>query len=485
MSWERTCAAIDLKSFYASVECIERQLDPLTARLVVADPSRTEKTICLAVSPAMKRYGLPGRCRLFEVVERAREVEAQTGEPLEYIVAPPRMKLYMEYSARIYEKVYLKYVSPEDIHVYSIDEVFIDLTRYLALYGMPAHDLVRQIIRDILRETGITATAGIGENLYLAKVAMDIVAKHVEADADGVRIAELDELGYRRQLWDHRPLTAFWRVGRGIARRLEKHRCFTMGDIARKSLRDADALYKEFGVDAELLIDHAWGVEPCTMADIKAFQPESSSISVGQVLPCAYDRAGGRVIIQEMAEQLSLDLVAKGLMTDSVSLFVGFDRDQPKSVTDETAADYYGRTAPKPAHGSRALTDAGGARMYSSSTRKITAAALALYDQLTHPGCAVRRFYLGFGRVLPRQQALSTAQRQMDLFTDPAVLERERQEQERETRIQQAMLRIQDKFGRNAILKGISYTEGATARERNRQVGGHAAGEEDEEHGPI
>ena len=290
-------ATIDLKSFYASVECVERGIDPLTALLVVADESRTEKTICLAVSPALKAYGLPGRCRLFEVVEKARQVRRETGRELNYLVAPPRMRLYMDYSARIFEKVYLRFVAPEDIHVYSIDEVMIDLTRYLELYGTTAHDLVRRIIREILKETGITATAGIGTNLYLAKVAMDIVAKHVPADEDGVRIAELDEHSYRERLWEHQPITAFWRVGPGIAERLKKHSCLTMGDVARLSIRGEDILYREFGVDAELLIDHAWGIETCTMADIKAFRPVTNSLSAGQVLAEPYPADKARLVV--------------------------------------------------------------------------------------------------------------------------------------------------------------------------------------------
>ena len=475
---DRIYAAIDFKSFYASVECVERGLDPLTANLVVADASRTEKTICLAVSPSLKKLGLPGRCRLFEVVEKAREYKARTGKELEYIVAPPRMKLYMAYSARIYEKVYLRYVAPEDIQVYSIDEVFMDLTQYLRLYDLPAYDLVRKILLDVLRESGVTATAGIGTNLYLAKIAMDIVAKHVQHGVDGERIAILDEPTYRRLLWDHRPLTDFWRVGKGISRRLEKHGCFTMGDVARKSIRDEEELYREFGIDAGLLIDHAWGVEPCTIADIKAYQPDTSSLSVGQVLPGPYDRKKGRLIVQEMADQLALELFSKGLVADSVILDVGYDRVQigyRGTVTD----DYYGRAVPKPAHGSRALTDAGGARVHTSSVRKIVEAALAIYDEIVQPGLYVRRFYVVLGNVLPREQARRGEARQMDLFTDPAVLEQERQAGEKERRLQQAMVSIKDKFGKNALLRGISYEEGATARERNNQVGGHAAGEED------
>ncbi|MBQ7455052.1 MAG: DNA methylase, partial [Clostridia bacterium] len=415
-------AAIDLKSFYASVECVERGLDPLTARLVVADPTRTSKTICLAVTPALKSYGLSGRSRLFEVEEKAREVKASTGEELTYIVAPPRMRLYMSYSARIYEKVYMKYASPNDIHVYSVDEVFIDLTRYLTLYGMEPCDLVRRIVRDILRETGITATAGVGTNLYLAKVAMDIVAKHAAADEYGARLAMLDEAAYRALLWVHRPLTDFWRVGRGIARRLAKHGCFTMGDVARKSLVNEEELYREFGVDAELLIDHAWGVEPCTMADIKAYRPQESGISSGQVLSTAYTCAQGRVVVQEMADQLALDLAERKMAAAGLSLAVCFDRAQ-EGFEGETELDPYGRAVPKTVHGAFAFTDAGGARRSTCSGKKIVAAALTLYDRLVPKNLYVRRFYVSLDHMQPKQNA--AADRQMDLFCDGSVLEKE------------------------------------------------------------
>ena len=467
-------AAIDFKSFYASVECVERGLDPLGANLVVADASRTEKTICLAVSPSLKAYGLAGRCRLFEVVEKAREIKALTGRELQYIVAPPRMKLYMAYSARIYEKVYLKYAAPEDIHVYSIDEVFIDLTRYLPLYRKTPHALVRQILQEIRQESGITATAGIGTNLYLAKVAMDVVAKHVQAGPDGERIAALNEASYRRLLWDHRPLTDFWRVGGGISRRLEKHGCFTMGDVARRSVKNEEELYREFGIDAELLIDHAWGWESCTMADIKAYRPESKSISVGQVLPCAYDHEKGRLIVHEMADQLALDLFAREMTADSVTLCVCFDTVQ-EGYRGDMERDFYGRMTPKPVSATLCLTDAGGARQHTSSGKKIIAAALRIYDAAVPPNLYVRRFYVILNNVLPREQAEKSA-RQLDFFTDPAALAREAAEREKEARVQRAMVEIKDRFGKNAILKGISYAEGATARERNGQIGGHAAG---------
>ncbi len=481
-------AAIDLKSFYASVECVERGLDPLTSLLVVADESRTEKTICLAVSPALKAYGLPGRCRLFEVVEKARQVRRRTGEELNYLVAPPRMRLYMEYSARIYEKVYLKYVSPEDIHVYSIDEVMIDLTRYLGLYGVTAHELVRRMIGSILRITGITATAGIGTNLYLAKVAMDIVAKHVPADRDGVRIAELDERAYRERLWAHQPLTAFWRVGPGIAERLKKHGCLTMGDVARLSLKSEDILYREFGVDAELLIDHAWGVETCTMADIKAYRPAVNSLSAGQVLAEPYPPEKARLVASEMAEQLGLELFERQLKTNSVTLTVIYDTEAVtgKRWTGPVVEDRYGRKMPKEAHGSRNITDAGGAPVYTNSVSKIIDAVLSVFDRVVNPGLTVRRMYLALNSTVGEDAPQANRPRQLDLFTDVGTLEREREALSRERRMQEALLNIKKKYGKNAILRGVSYQEGATARERNRQIGGHAAGDgEEERHGKV
>ena len=481
-------AAIDLKSFYASVECVERGLDPLKAKLVVADESRTDKTICLAVSPALKAYGIPGRCRLFEVKEKARQVKRETGQELEYLVAPPRMRLYMEYSARIYEKVYLRFVSPEDIHVYSIDEVMIDLTRYLQLYGVTAHELVRRMIGAVLRETGITATAGIGTNLYLAKVAMDIVAKHVQADADGVRIAELDERSYRERLWTHQPITSFWRVGRGIAERLRKHGCVTMGDVARLSIRGEDILYKEFGVDAELLIDHAWGVEPCTMADIKAYRPSVNSLSAGQVLSEPYPIDKARLVVSEMAEALALELFEKRLKTSSVTLSVGYDREavDRKSWSGPVEEDRYGRTVTKMAHGSQQITDVGGAPIFTHSVSKVIEAVLKVYDRIVEPELTVRRMYVVLNNTVFEEAREANQPRQLDLFTDQSVLEQEQKALGKEQRMQEALLSIKKKYGKNAILRGVSYQEGATARERNRQIGGHAAnaGMEDE-HGAL
>lgn len=449
--------AIDLKSFYASVECIDRGLNPLTTNLVVADPSRTEKTICLAVSPSLKAYGIPGRARLFEVQQKLKEYKEKTGKEVEYIIAPPQMARYIEVSAEIYS-VYLKYISPEDIHVYSIDECFMDVTNYLDLYQLSAKDLAVKIIHDVLKETGITATAGIGSNLYLAKVAMDIVAKHVEADARGVRIAELDEMTYRRLLWDHRPLTDFWRIGRGIAKRLENSGIYTMGDLARVSLHNEDLLYKMFGIDAELLIDHAWGYEPCTMKEIKSYKPMTNSISSGQVLQYPYDFHKARIIVKEMTELLVLELVDKGLVTDSLTLTIGYDRTSLDDGKYKGAVTYdpYGRAVPKPAHGTANLGTT------SSSTKKIMAAVLELYDRIVSKELLIRRVTLGANNLVEERYE------QYDLFTDPVELEKER-------KMQEAMLRIKKKFGKNAILKGINLEEGATTMERNKQIGGHKA----------
>ena len=497
---ERTYLACDLKSFYASVECVERGLDPLTTNLVVADLSRTEKTICLAVTPSLKAWGISGRARLFEVVQRVKEVNAQRlrsapgrqftgssssdpelkanpGLAVDYIVAPPRMAHYMEWSTRVYN-VYLRYVAPEDIHNYSIDEVLMDVTNYLPTYGLSARALAKTIIRDILETTGITATAGIGTNLYLCKVAMDIWAKHVQPDADGVRIASLDEMSYRRNLWEHRPLTDFWRVGRGYAKKLEAHGIYTMGDIARCSLTDEDLLYKLFGVNAELLIDHAWGWEPCTMADIKAYQPESKSVGSGQVLQCPYGYDKARQVVREMADQLALDLVDKGLVTDQLVLTVGYDIENLKgagrSYQGEVKTDRYGRAVPKHAHGTANL------EVFTASTRRITVAALELFDRIIDRDLLVRRFYLTATRVADEASAPDKkAFEQMDLFTDYAAVQaqkaQEAAELEREKKLQRTMLDIKRKFGKNAILKGMNLEEGATAKGRNETIGGHRA----------
>lgn len=492
----KTYIAIDLKSFYASVECRERGLDPLTANLVVADESRTEKTICLAVSPSLKAYGIPGRPRLFEVVQKVREVNYQrlrnashrrfSGESYDanelnlnpslsvsYIVAPPRMAHYIEYSTRIY-KVYLKYVAPEDIHVYSIDEVFIDATGYLKTYGLSAHDFAMKIIRDVLDTTGITATAGIGTNLYLSKIAMDIVAKKMPPDKDGVRIAELDEMSYREKLWDHRPLTDFWRIGKGTSTRLEAHGMFTMGDVAERSTVNEDSLYKLFGINAELLIDHAWGWEPVTIADIKAYRPETNSISSGQVLtePYPFDKA--RLIVREMTDMLVLDLVDKELITDQIVLTVGYDVENiANGYNGEVTIDRYGRKIPKHAHGTANLD------FPTSSTKLITEAVMKLYDKIVSKKMLVRRITIAACRVIPETQIPAEPPEQLDLFTDYEALEKARNDEKtalaKEHSLQKAVIGIKKKYGKNAVLKGMNFEEGATARQRNRQIGGHRA----------
>ncbi len=496
---DRTYIAIDLKSFYASVECADRQLDPLATNLVVADESRTEKTICLAVSPSLKACGIPGRARLFEVVQKVREVNAvrlynapyrrfkgrSSNAPelaanpsleLGYIVAPPRMARYMEVSQFIFS-IYMRHVSPDDIHVYSIDEVFIDATQYLRMYGLSAHEFAMRLIRDVLKETRITATAGIGTNLYLAKVAMDIVAKHIPADKDGVRIAELDEMAYRRNLWTHRPLTDFWRVGHGYADKLEERGMRTMGDVARMSITNEDTLYKLFGINAELLIDHAWGWEPCTIAEIKAYKPESNSLSVGQVLQEPYPFDKGRLVIKEMADSLSLDLVAKRLVTDQMVLTVGYDVENVKgggSYGGPVENDRYGRQIPKDAHGSINLGK------QTSSSKLIIDAVARLFDRIVNPNLLIRRMYVVANHVVDEEQARAHPKpEQLDLFTDYKAQEeqreKEKQDAERERRAQDALLTIRQKLGKNAVLKGMNLEDGATARDRNRQIGGHKA----------
>ena len=469
---QRTYIAIDLKSFYASVECVDRGLDPLTTNLVVADESRTDKTICLAVTPSLKAYGIPGRARLFEVKQKARGIP--------FIIAPPRMAHYIEVSSRIYS-VYLKYIAPEDIHVYSIDEVFMDVTNYLPTYKMTAHQLAMTMIRDVLAQTGITATAGIGTNMYLCKVAMDIMAKKMPADKDGVRIAELDEMSYRRELWDYRPITKFWRVGRGIADKLAIHGIDTMGRLARMSVENEELLYKLFGVNAELLVDHAWGWEPCTIADVKAYRPESNSFSSGQVLQEPYTFQKARVVIMEMAEGMALDLVAKRMVTDQLVLTVGYDAesltrpDIRACYHGEITTNHYGKLVPKHAHGSSRF------RRPTSSSRLLMTAAAELFDRHVHPDLLIRRLNLCVNHVVPESTIAqqSAKPQQLDLFTDyEALALQEQQEQARldkERRLQEVQLKIKERFGKNAILRGLNYEEGATAKERNAQIGGHKA----------
>lgn len=459
MLQKKTFIAIDLKSFYASVECRERGLDPLTTKLVVADSSRTSKTICLAVTPALKIYGLSGRSRLFEVEAKAREIKRRTGKELEYIIAPPRMALYIQYSSRIYS-IYLKYFSPEDIHVYSIDEVFIDATSYLSLYKIEARELAIKVIKKILSETGITATAGIAPNLYLCKIAMDIVAKHIPADDDGVRIAELDEISYRKMLWSHRPLTDFWRIGKGISRRLEKKYIFTMGDIARTSLKNPNILYDEFGIDAEILIDHAWGYENVTMKDIKSYKSSAKSVTSGQVLQRPYSFDEGKIIVREMAEQLALDLFEKHLITSSVTLQVGYDIEGiPDNFNGEFVKDFYGRIVPRPAHGSVFVGND------TNSSKTITEGFVSLYERVVNPELKVRRFNISANAVKNQNE------REPTLFDSIE----ENPAGKKEDSLQEARLAIIKKFGKNAILKGTDLQESAMTIERNRQIGGHRA----------
>ena len=459
----RTYAAIDLKSFFASVECILRGLDPLKAKLVVADESRTEKTICLAVTPALKAYGIPGRARLFEVNQKVRDVQRRTGEKIEFTIAQPQMAKYVEYSTKVYN-VYLKYVSAEDIHAYSIDECFLDLTRYLKLYKKTARELVKTIIQDVFTTTGITATGGIGTNLYLCKIAMDVMAKHVDADADGVRIAELDEMSYRRQLWSHRPLTSFWQVGRGIAERLENcslnagRGIYTMGDIARVSVKNPEALYKLFGVNAEILIDHAWGYEPCTIADIKKSKPRNRSTGEGQVLQDPYPFDKARLVVREMVDTVSMTLIAHDLVTNAMVLTVGYDRENvDKGIYHGvTVTDFYGRTIPKPAHGTASIG------YYTSSQSVMADAVMKLFDRIVDPKLTVRRLNLVAADIV------DASHEQYDLFTDV-------QKQEKEKKRLKAELLIKKRFGKNAIVKGMDLQEGATTIERNGQIGGHRA----------
>ena len=500
---ERSYIAIDLKSFYASVECRERNLDPLDTNLVVADESRTDKTICLAVTPSLKSYGISGRGRLFEIRQRIREVnggrrhdaqghrlngsscfsselQANPSLAVDFIIAPPRMAYYMEYSTKIYE-IYMKYVAPEDIVVYSIDEVFMDVTDYLAIYQLSPHDLAMKMILDVLETTGITATAGIGTNLFLCKIAMDIVAKHIPADQNGVRIAELDEMRYRETLWSHQPLTDFWRVGRGYAKKLEEHGMFTMGDVARCSVTDEDLLYRLFGKNAELLIDHAWGWEPCTIEAIKAYKPSSNSLGSGQVLHCPYKAEKAKLVLREMADLLVLDLVDKGLVTDQLVITVGYDienltdPERRKKYDGAVVKDHYGRQIPKHAHGTINL---GG---HTSSTRKIMDAAAELYDRIIDKKLLVRRLNIVANHVVDEASVSQHGEdfEQLDLFTDYAAVEakrkKENEELEREKKMQKAILSIKEKFGKNAILRGMNLQEGATAKDRNAQIGGHRA----------
>ena len=503
MNETRQYIAIDLKSFYASVECMERGLDPMTTNLVVADASRTEKTICLAVTPSLKSYGISGRARLFEAIQKIKEANnerrkkapgyklvgksydakvlaADPSLAISYIAAPPQMAKYMEISTKIYG-VYLKYIAPEDIHVYSIDEVFIDATQYLSTYKCTAHELALRMIRDVLKTTGITATAGIGTNLYLAKIAMDIMAKKMPPDKDGVRIAELDEISYRKKLWSHKPITSFWRVGKGYASKLMENGMFTMGDVARCSVNNEELLYKLFGVNAELLIDHAWGWEPCLISDIKAYKPETSSISSGQVLSCPYSFDKARLIVHEMLDLLALDLVEKRLVTSQIVLDIGYD---VECLTNPQVAgkyrgpittDHYGRKVPNPAHGTTHIG------RQTSSAMLIIKSALELFDRIVNPELLVRRVNVTACNTVDEELAkeLPSGGEQIDFFTDVSALEKERAAEEnaliRERKNQEAILKLQKRYGKNAVLKGMNLEDGATTKERNEQIGGHKA----------
>lgn len=499
----RIYMAIDLKSYYASVECMDRGLDPLTTNLVVADESKTEKTICLAVTPSLKKYGIAGRARLFEVIQKVKEVNYErkrkapghcfTGESyddeelmknpnlaLTFIAAPPRMSYYLKYSTKIYE-IYLKYVSEEDIHVYSIDEVFIDVTSYLKTFHVTPSMLAKQIMKDIYTTTGLTTTAGIGTNLYLCKVAMDIVAKHIKPDEDGVRIAQLDEQRYRKLLWKHQPITDFWRIGKGYAKKLAQVGLYTMGDIAKCSVGDSqdyyneDLLYGLFGVNAELLIDHAWGYESCTMADIKQYKPEHRSIGAGQVLSCAYKFDKARLIVKEMLDLLALDLVDKKLVTDQIVLTIGYDIDNVKgNYTGDISEDRYGRKIPKHAHGTAKLG------RQTSSSKLIIDAVMKLYDRIVNPNLTIRRINISANHVVDESSVKGIdTKEQLDLFVDYEALEKQRQQEdadlEKEKKLQQATLRIKKKYGKNAVLKGMNFEDGAKTIERNGIIGGHKA----------
>ena len=497
----QTYIAIDLKSFYASVECVERGLNPLDTNLVVADSSRTDKTICLAVSPSLKSYGISGRPRLFEVVQKVEDVNRQrlrhiandstTGKSyiqsellqhpswkLDYIVAKPRMSRYMEVSTKVYE-VYLSFFAAEDIHVYSVDEVFIDATQYLNLYKKTAKELTSEVIKCVLDKTGITATAGIGTNIYLSKVAMDIVAKHIPADSNGVRIAELDEMSYRRQLWNHTPLTSFWRVGRGTARTLERYGLDSMGKVARCSLTNEELLYKLFGVHAELLIDHAWGWEPCTIADIKSYHPSSHSLSNGQVLSEPYTKAKAAVVMKEMAETMALQLMRRKLITDQIIIDIGFDRatlqrsDDGDTFAGDISKDRYGRTIPKHVHGSANLQEP------TAVAGVIMQTAAELFDKIVRDGMLIRRLNITANHILSENSQPKHEAKQLELFdAEPKQQEAEstfKRDTEKERRVQQTILDIKNSFGKNAILRGLNFRDGATARERNQQIGGHKA----------
>ena len=494
---------IDLKSFYASVECVDLGLNPITTNLVVADKSRSEKTICLAVTPALKSFGISGRPRLFEVMQQVKNINKErlmhspfkqfTGKSynitelqhnpslaLAFIAAPPRMAHYIKYSTLVYE-IYLKYIAPEDIHVYSIDEVFMDITSYLKVYNITPYSLVKMIVQDIYKKTGITATAGIGTNLYLAKVALDIMAKFTMPDEDGVRIAYLDEMLYRHKLWVHKPITDFWRVGKGYAEKLEKYGIYTMGDIARCSVSSNDVyneelLYKLFGVNAELLIDHAWGYEPCTISHIKAYKPESKSIGSAQVLHSPYTWEKARIAVKEMADILSLDLVEKGLVTNQIVLTVGYDvenlsRDDMKEYRGALKIDSYGRIKPKSAHGTININ----LESYTSSTKDIVTAVSSLYDSIADKNLWVRRLSVAFNHVIAENTYCASHKSLtiLDFLEEDTKTDDKSRLKEKD--MQKALIDIKKRFGKNAVIKGMNLFEGATTIDRNNQIGGHRA----------
>ena len=496
---EKVYMWIDLKSFYASVECIERGLDPLNTNLVVADESRTEKTVCLAITPSLKQYGLGGRARLFEVIQKVKSINYERRKnnnykkfnsksfldselkkdrtlELDFIIAPPQMKKYMKYSTNIY-KIYLKYLAPEDIFVYSIDEVFCDITTYLSMYQMTAKELVSKIIKDVYDTTGITATAGIGTNMYLAKVCMDIVAKHTEPNEIGVRIAEIDEMSYRKLLWNHKPLTSFWRVGKGIADKLEKNGLYTMGDVARCSLNNENLLYKLFGVNAELLIDHAWGWEPTTIEEVKAYKPERNSISSGQVLHSPYKYENAKLIVREMIDLLSLDLTDKHLVTKQLVLDIGYDIENltnpaiKKMYNGEITIDNYGREVPKHSHGTINLD------YNTSSSKVLSKKCIELYDRIVNKNLLIRKINITACNIIDEDLVKKeVVHEQLNLFSSSDDSEQkieDKKRQKEDNKLQHVLLDIKNKYGKNSILKGMNLEEGGTTIDRNNQVGGH------------
>ena len=488
-----TYICIDLKSFYASVECVLRGLDPLTTNLVVADVSRTEKTICLAVSPSLKAYHIPSRARLFEVIQSVKEINRERkikngNKPfraksylakeledysveLDYIAATPQMAKYIEFSSKIYQ-IYLKYIDASDIHVYSIDEVFMDVTHYLKMYKMTAEELVRTIIKEIYSKTGITATGGIGTNLYLAKIAMDIEAKKKEADEYGVRIAYLDENLYKKSLWSHMPITDFWRIGNGIARRLAKYGIYTMGDVARCAIENEELLFKEFGVNAEILIDHSFGIETVTIPDIKSYRPESTSVTVGQVIHCAYEKEKALLVVKEMTYELYEQLLEKHMLTNQIALAIGYDIEQKNPYYGEYALDMYGRKVPKSIHSSINLDG------YTNSFELLKRASTLLFDKLCDSNLLVRRLFIVATHTIDESDYVKKEKR-LTLFDDPDEVKnnetKEKKREEKERSVEKTILNLKKKFGKNAVIKGLDLDKDGTTINRNKEIGGHKA----------